>query len=56
MGDNCTFGWDSTLIGKIKIGHNCKIGAKAFVNKAFEGSSARRRTNKEYCCYGEVII
>ena len=24
------------MIGKIKIGHNCKIGAKAFVNKAFE--------------------
>lgn len=40
IGDNCTFGWDSTLIGEIKIGHNCKVGAKALVNKSFEENGA----------------
>ncbi len=40
IGDNCVFGWDSTLIGDIKIGSNCKIGAKAFVNKSYEENNA----------------
>lgn len=40
IGKNCTFGWGSTLIGEIRIGDNCKVGANAFVNKSFEENGA----------------
>lgn len=36
IGDNCTFGWDTTVIGDIKLGDGCRIGAKALVNHSFE--------------------
>lgn len=40
IGDNCTFGWGSALIGDIRIGDGCRVGAKALVNKSFEEDCA----------------
>lgn len=40
IGDNCSFGWGATVIGNIRIGDRCKIGAKALVNRSFEYDDA----------------
>lgn len=34
IGDNCMFGWGSTVIGPIEIADNCSIGAGAVVTKS----------------------
>lgn len=40
IGNNCVFGWDSSVIGNVVLGDNCRVGAKALVTHSFNENDA----------------